>query len=282
MDIDRSALRKIEKRLELINYLANAASDYLKLWHDVAPVWQRYCEGKIVLHVHVVGVGSENAVRNRFCIRCWPKFRNLMELFVENDQAPVFVEVGEVAEKCNPAPSLVRLMPLEECEMFFPKPFEQQTAPIFEEIWRVFNRELDSIGNFARTLLDHDASDIIERASQAVRKLPDYNSDPGDREIVRMFADDHIRVTIVGDGILVNMRNVALQPRQVFVAPLYQSLDSSSLFNTRISPIMAQKEKEEPTQKTAKDYEIPIPKRGDFLRNLKKAAKPSGPRRPNK
>jgi len=41
-------------------------------------------------------------------------------------------------------------------------------------------------------------------------------------------------------------------------------------------------QKKEPTQKTPKSYEIPIPKRSDFLRNLKKAAKPSGPRRPNK
>jgi hypothetical protein len=40
--------------------------------------------------------------------------------------------------------------------------------------------------------------------------------------------------------------------------------------------------KKEPQQKTPKGYEIPIPKRDDFLRNLKKAAKPSGSRRPNK
>jgi hypothetical protein len=36
----------------------------------------------------------------------------------------------------------------------------------------------------------------------------------------------------------------------------------------------------EPTQKTPKNYEIPIPKRNDFLRNLKKAAKPQ-PSRPS-
>jgi hypothetical protein len=38
----------------------------------------------------------------------------------------------------------------------------------------------------------------------------------------------------------------------------------------------------ESMQKTPKGYKIPVPKRDDFLRNLKKAAKPSGPRRPNK
>jgi hypothetical protein len=36
----------------------------------------------------------------------------------------------------------------------------------------------------------------------------------------------------------------------------------------------------EPTQKTPKGQEIPIPKRSDFIENLKKAAKPSTPDRP--
>lgn len=34
-------------------------------------------------------------------------------------------------------------------------------------------------------------------------------------------------------------------------------------------------ETDQPKQKTPKGQEIPVPKRGDFLRNLKKAAKPS-------
>ena len=44
--------------------------------------------------------------------------------------------------------------------------------------------------------------------------------------------------------------------------------------------------KDQPTQKTAKGYEIPIPKRSDFLRVLDKAAQPlkrlSPRRRPKK
>jgi hypothetical protein len=35
-------------------------------------------------------------------------------------------------------------------------------------------------------------------------------------------------------------------------------------------------------QKTVKGSEIPIPKRGDFFKNLKKAATPSASRRPKK
>jgi hypothetical protein len=46
---------------------------------------------------------------------------------------------------------------------------------------------------------------------------------------------------------------------------------------------MADKSPEEPKQKTPKDYEIPIPKRKDFFRALKNAAKkPSRSSRPIK
>jgi hypothetical protein len=36
------------------------------------------------------------------------------------------------------------------------------------------------------------------------------------------------------------------------------------------------------TQKTDKDYEIPIPKRSNFLRDLKKAATPQKPKSRNR
>lgn len=40
---------------------------------------------------------------------------------------------------------------------------------------------------------------------------------------------------------------------------------------------------DKPKQKTQKGYEIPVPKRGDFFRNLKKAANASPPpKRPAK
>lgn len=44
------------------------------------------------------------------------------------------------------------------------------------------------------------------------------------------------------------------------------------------------KETDQPKQKTPKGHEIPVPTREDFLRDLKKAAKPtpSTPRRPEK
>jgi hypothetical protein len=39
---------------------------------------------------------------------------------------------------------------------------------------------------------------------------------------------------------------------------------------------------DEPKQKTPKGYEIPIPKRSDFARLVKKSAQPLGPRSPKK
>ena len=40
--------------------------------------------------------------------------------------------------------------------------------------------------------------------------------------------------------------------------------------------------KDRPTQKTAKGHEIPVPKREEFMRDLKKVAKALPPRRPKK
>jgi hypothetical protein len=39
---------------------------------------------------------------------------------------------------------------------------------------------------------------------------------------------------------------------------------------------------DQPKQRTPKGQEIPIPKREDFMRDLKKAAKPSTPKSPPK
>ena len=46
--------------------------------------------------------------------------------------------------------------------------------------------------------------------------------------------------------------------------------------------IMNDEPKPEPKQKTPKGYEIPIPKKSDWDRLLKKAATPSSPRSPKK
>lgn len=40
--------------------------------------------------------------------------------------------------------------------------------------------------------------------------------------------------------------------------------------------------KDQPTQKTKKGHEIPVPKRGEVMRDLKKLAKALPPRRPKK
>ncbi len=40
---------------------------------------------------------------------------------------------------------------------------------------------------------------------------------------------------------------------------------------------MADEKPPDPTERTPKGYEVPVPKRGDFLANLKKVAKPDEP-----
>jgi hypothetical protein len=43
---------------------------------------------------------------------------------------------------------------------------------------------------------------------------------------------------------------------------------------------MADEQREEPTERTPKGYEVPVPKRREFFGNLKKVAKPQAAPRP--
>jgi hypothetical protein len=43
---------------------------------------------------------------------------------------------------------------------------------------------------------------------------------------------------------------------------------------------MPKDEKDQQTEQTPTGYKVPVPKRNDFLGNLKKAAKPEPPKRP--
>jgi hypothetical protein len=80
-----------QKRLELINYSVNTAMDYTKRINDGTPVFKRYSEGQAAIHLHLAG-------RARFCLTCWRKRFDIIDLFLYDNQPLVFVEVGETLE----------------------------------------------------------------------------------------------------------------------------------------------------------------------------------------
>ena len=55
------------------------------------------------------------------------------------------------------------------------------------------------------------------------------------------------------------------------------SMPANGVSGTRYPPLMDDEQRQEPTERTPKGYEVLVPKRGEFLDNLKKVAKPQTP-----
>src|ERR1039458_4409811 len=118
-----------ERLSEPFNCLSNTSLDFLKRLHDRRAVWQRYSEGEVI-HCHFM------ADRQGHCLRWRRRLFSPLECFIYGNEFPVTVGVGEVAEKLEWLPSLVRLKPLEKCEMFVGDPLEKSVSNALVKIGR--------------------------------------------------------------------------------------------------------------------------------------------------
>jgi hypothetical protein len=135
----------------------------------------------------------------------------------------VSVGVGEFAEKLEWLPSVVRLVPLEKCEMFIGYAPQVPGAVLNECLWRAFKRKLDAIRDSARILLSNSTSEIIERVAVAARELASHDSNFAREDVARLRKD--IDATIVGEDIRIGMNDMFPEPVHVFVCPMEETLD---------------------------------------------------------
>lgn len=205
-----------QQRLELINCLANTSLDFLKRLHDGTPVWQRYRDGE-VLHAHYM------TSRQPMCLRWRRRTFAPLEFLFHPDEFPMPVGVGEFAEKLEWLPSVVRLKPLEKCEMFIGYSSEVSGAVLPEAIWRAFKRKLDAVGNSARLLLGKSTGQVIECVAQAARELAYDDADFRGENIAGLWQKRE--PLLVGGEIRIGMNNEVLQPFQVFLCPREECFD---------------------------------------------------------
>lgn len=207
-----------EKRVELINYIANAGMDYIKRLYDRPPIWKRYGERQAAISLHVPGQGG-----SRFDIACVRKRFDLIDLFVYEDQPRVFVEIGELAQVLHPVPTIVWLKPLEQNYAFLPDAFELGVAPLQEDLSAVFNRELNAVADRARVLLRDGAGHIVKSIPKAICAFANPNSYVG-RDAVEGLGEG-VDIRVIGDDTIVRMPNKIFQPRQVFATPIDHGVD---------------------------------------------------------
>jgi hypothetical protein len=80
-----------------------------------------------------------------------------LELLYHFDEFAMPIGVGELAEKLEWLPSVVRLKPLEKCEMFTGYSPQKSVTILNKLIWTAFTRKLDGIRGSARVLLSNSA-----------------------------------------------------------------------------------------------------------------------------
>lgn len=224
-----------ERLSELENCLANASLDFLKHLYDGTPVWQRYRNGE-VLHSHYL------AAERNICLRWRRRTFSPLEFLLYPDEFPVPVGVGEFAEKLEWLPSVVRLKPLEKCEMFIGYAAQVPVAVVSEAVWRTFKRKLDAVRHSARILLlSKSARQVIQCVAQATSELANDNTNFS-RENIASFGKE-AEALLVGEQIRVRVDNVLPEPAQMFLCPREEGLDfleliqhaAASLVSTGVS-----------------------------------------------
>jgi hypothetical protein len=216
-DVNSSEIFDVERNVagewlsELNNCLANASLNFLKRLHDGTPVCQRYRDGEVVHSHHM-------AAESPICLRWRRRNFSPLECLLHPDEFAMPVGVGEFAEKLEWLPSVVRLKPLEKCEMFIGYTPEKSVAVLREAVWRAFKGKLEAVRNSALVLLlPKSAGQVVECIAQATRELADDNSDSCSENISRLRND--IKPLLIGGEIRIGVNNILPEPFQVFLCP---------------------------------------------------------------
>jgi hypothetical protein len=167
-----------------------------------------------------------------FCITLTPDPLDIGGMLMNEDEAAMFIEVGEIADKFHAVPTTVRLTSLEQCEVFFSDSPKLSFAPTSENLMTIFNRKLDLIADTARIALSEGTGDVIKRIAQACRKFS--NSDAHlDYKIVQQILSQFTSkcsVRILGRDIrLMGLGESIPNPSQVFDCPIDLGLDFLAL-----------------------------------------------------
>lgn len=176
-------LSPLEFRLECVNGFSNAKYDFLKCLYDGHSVIERYSRLKIDLHVHFLAgermwcanyrkrkSGIIDIAKRRVIGQCG-RAAQLWEF-------PVLVFIRKVNERCRPIASLVRLEPLDRCDMSGIDALAPGIlCPTSELIFSVYERKIREILRRAGIEFRDLKDQIFEGGSEIVANLADPNGE---------------------------------------------------------------------------------------------------------
>lgn len=127
-----------DERVELIKHLGDLRMQYLKCFNDRRPIIQQYVEGILQIHIHLTnreGIGT--------CLRYRDESGRSGDTGA--DEFAVFIDVGESVEKLERREAIVRLEPLNDCDLFVAEKLEITGPILLKELWGRVDRKLCSV-----------------------------------------------------------------------------------------------------------------------------------------
>ena len=229
-----SSLSSLEVLLEVGKRISNFRLDFLDCLYDRRPVFERYLAGDVDLHLHgrVPSYGMVCVTLEAQASRNVP-FETGVDVksavVTDADKVPVFIGVGTITEPGCPLASVVRLQPLNCCDMGGVKSYEESGRVAAKDIWVAFNGKLRAALFRAGIKFSEFEHQIVHSGSEIVENLSDQGSQPhSDIRFWRQFwlqeAMRGIRVMLDDQGVRLlheNVSDIGFHAFEVFACPMY-------------------------------------------------------------
>lgn len=172
LEIQRNKSNSLKLRLEGIKCLSNLQFKLLEYFYgnNGLPTSKLYASGEFGIHVHGVARGY------RFCAILERIREGNTNRGLGDSEVPVFVRIGKVSEDACPIASVIRLQPLNQCNMFIAKSFKEGVTPSPESLFHIFNRKLRSIYNLLGIQTCQLIDEVIEGRTQIINNFSDENT----------------------------------------------------------------------------------------------------------
>lgn len=208
----------LEGRLEVNKRLGNASLEYLERWYDRRKVVERYANGDIELHVHLL------CALGRVCAN----YRSVDQRPSHRGEVAVLVWIREPPEPRRPLASSVRLQVLDHPDMACVQADEVGALPVHsrdEALWRIFDRELRALLDLSGVEPGQGKDEIVKGSTKVVDRLADEN-EKHRRERLQCLEAFLVSLQIELSEIQVTMRrdivgDPAIKIANVFFRPSY-------------------------------------------------------------
>jgi hypothetical protein len=216
----------IEQRLERVKNVGNLQLEQLQRLYDRRSIAELYRERQIVLHVHGIVYDS-----SRWCLTVEYMEGNPISGRcgrAHEYRISVSISIGKLPDFPDPSVSVVRLKPLDQCDMLALDAFEQGRNLSSEVVWRLTYRKLQALIDASGIKNNKGRDKKIEGDPQRLDNLAHVNRKVPDG--IRKFIADVTRVSSIwlrNDDIVLEFPEFfysGFEVRQAFFGPLYSTI----------------------------------------------------------